>query len=97
MKLTIRYQTLWNQRQAYPCLLLMAHLNINSVHNTFDELKLIDNKLRAGILLEQRLMQLTPTVYLRYQTIDFIAKIESRAEEKSWLMSPPWSLLGGLN
>lgn len=87
--------TRWNQRQAYPGLLLMAHLNINSVQNTFDELKLIDDKLRAGILV------LTETkidaTYLRYQTIDFIAKIESRAEEKSWLMSPPWSLLGGLN
>lgn len=43
--------TLWNQRQAYPGLLLMASLNINSVQNTFDELKLIDDKLRAGILV----------------------------------------------
>ena len=43
--------TLWNHRQAYPDLLLMAHLNINSVQNKFDELKLINNKLRAGILV----------------------------------------------
>ena len=29
----------------------MAHLNINSIQNKFDELKLINNKLRAGILV----------------------------------------------
>ena len=43
--------TLWNLTQAYPGLLFMAHLKINSLKNNFDELKLINDKLRAGILV----------------------------------------------
>lgn len=42
---------LWKHRQAYPGLLLMPHLNIYSIQNKFDELKLINGELRAGILV----------------------------------------------
>ena len=43
--------SLISHRQAHPNLLFLAHLNINSLQSKFDELQLINNRLRAGILV----------------------------------------------
>ena len=43
--------SLISHRQAHPHLLFLAHLNINSLQSKFDELQLINNRLRAGILV----------------------------------------------
>lgn len=41
----------FSHRQANPVFLRMAHLNINSIQNKFDELRLTNDKLKTGILV----------------------------------------------
>ena len=44
-------ESIFSHRQANPGLLLMAHSNINSIQNKSDELRLINDKLKTGILV----------------------------------------------